>query len=679
MSSHRVAWWSCITLCAAVAIPTLGCGVDVEATGEPTAAATAAVSGCSEVAAGSGWWNQEFSEQRATFTIELDATPSTAALDAVVGLSGSTAASFTALAAIVRFNADGMIDARDGAGYRAQTPYPYAAGHRYRVEMFVDVAAHRYWAWVHEGGAARTPIAVGYAFRTEQAGVAGLSDLASEIDADTGSLAICNVAIPSGTACVTASAGDGFVSVPLPDATGYEAVTITAQPSGGLDIDAVFGLSAGPAQAFSDIAAAVRFAPSGAIDVRDGDVYRADVVARYGSSAARLRLISDLSTHTYSAFQDVGPTAPTDEIEIARQYRFRTAQAGVTHLDHLNAVIDSDHGAVQVCVSVSVPSDVVYSREGPWSVAPFADDQVVMTDGTTTARVDASGQLIASVAATGRLATDPLGNAYVAAIAGTALTIDQYGPPLAPLWHATVPVAANSRLRAIAGRAGGGVTVAIGVSFDTTTQVLRFTPAGALESSIAVTGTAAATDGELTITTWSDSGSLWFAAYDATGAVQWTRAFAGSAAIAAMAIDPAHRLVFGGELLTSIDFGGGPLRLVATDDGPINGFVAELSSTGAHVFSTRIGASTVAGVATNGPRIAVSGTTRTQFFYKQLVVFDADHPPSIDIGQLSDNGRGGPVAMSPSGRVWWTFEEQFQLFTAVPYLFAFKAEDRAVR
>ena len=96
-------------------------------------------------------------------------------------------------------------------------------------------------------------------------------------------------------------------------------------------------------------------------------------------------------------------------------------------------------------------------------------------------------------------------------------------------------------------------------------------------------------------------------------------------------------------------------------------------------FSTRIGASTVAGVATNGPRIAVSGTTRTQFFYKQLVVFDADHPPSIDIGQLSDNGRGGPVAMSPSGRVWWTFEEQFQLFTSVPYLFAFKAEDRAVR
>jgi outer membrane protein assembly factor BamB len=234
-------------------------------------------------------------------------------------------------------------------------------------------------------------------------------------------------------------------------------------------------------------------------------------------------------------------------------------------------------------------------------------------------------------------------------------------------------------MRAIAGRAGGGVTVAVGVPLDNTTQVLRFTPAGALESSIAVTGTAAATDGELTITTWSDSESLRFAAYDASGAVQWTRAFAGSATITAMAIDPAHRLVFGGELLTSIDFGGGPLRLVETDDGPINGFVAELSSIGAHVFSTRIGASTVAGVATNGPRIAVSGTTRTQFFYKQLVVFDADHPPSIDIGQLSDNGRGGPVAMSPSGRVWWTFEEQFQLFTGVPYLFAFKAEDRAVR
>ena len=43
-----------------------------------------------------------------------------------------------------------------------------------------------------------------------------------------------------------------------------------------------------------------------------------------------------------------------------------------------------------------------------------------------------------------------------------------------------------------------------------------------------------------------------------------------------------------------------------------------------------------------------------------------------DGAQLSDNGRGGGVAMSPSGRIWWTFEDQFQLFTAFPYMLAYK-------
>ena len=46
-------------------------------------------------------------------------------------------------------------------------------------------------------------------------------------------------------------------------------------------IDAVFGLSNGPADAFTDLAAIVRFNPSGFIDVRKGSAYAADVSVPY--------------------------------------------------------------------------------------------------------------------------------------------------------------------------------------------------------------------------------------------------------------------------------------------------------------------------------------------------------------------------------------------------------------
>jgi hypothetical protein len=201
--------------------------------------------------------------------------------------------------------------------------------------------------------------------------------------------------------------------------------------------------------------------------------------------------------------------------------------------------------------------------------------------------------------------------------------------------------------------------------------VLRTTPEGAVSSSVTLPGSAVVIDGDRTLTAWNDPNTVWIAAYAADGTVIWERAFAGRAFVSVMAVDPAHALVFGGEFQAPIDFGSGPLRSQQTDDGLVNGYVVKLTSTGDHVFSGRLGINSVSGIATNGIRIAVSGTRRTQFFYLQLKVFDANTAPP-DSAQLTDNGRGGGVAMSPSGRIWWTFEDQFQLFTAFPYMLAYK-------
>jgi len=64
---------------------------------------------------------------------------------------------------------------------------------------------------------------------------------------------------------------------------------------------------------------------------------------------------------------------------------------------------------------------------------------------------------------------------------------------------------------------------------------------------------------------------------------------------------------------------------------------------------------------------------RTQFYYKQLAVFDANRAPG-EVAQLFDNGRGGDVALSPSGRIWWSFAEQFQLFSAFDYMLSFPGD-----
>ena len=671
MTSYQVRWLSSAILCASVAIVPLGCSGDVQSAAG-TSSATPALASCSVVDADGAWWNQDFPEQSARFTVELDATPSADALDAVVGLGASEATTFTALAVIVRFNDAGAIDVRDGSGYRADAPYAYAAGHSYHVKIAVDTGAHSYSVSVREGTSAYTAIATAYAFRTEQASINRFNHVAAKVDTAAGPLEVCGVSITplTGGNCLTVHAGDGFVSLPLPDATGYETLTLSAQPS-GTDIDAVFGLSAGPATAFSDIAAAVRFAPGGVFDARDGDGYRADLSRAYPTTTSRLRLISDLTTHTYSVFL-FGPLGPqTDVFEIARQFRFRTEQAAVTHLDHLSAIVDGDHGSAIICVSASVPSNVVYSREGFWTAAPFASDEAVLSNGTTTTRVDAAGHVLASVARGGRVAADALGNADIASIASGTLTVEQYAPPLALRWSTSVAVGTSNAIRAFTGLPDGSAAVAVGAFSDPpAVQVLRFGPDGAAGSAITLPGAAVVIDGVRTLTAWNDQGTLRIAAYAADGTVIWARAFTGRANITAMAVEPGHALVFGGELQGTIDFGGGPLTPRQTEDGVVGGFVAKLTSTGDHVFSGRNGYTSVSGIATNGVRTAVSGTRRTQFFYLQLQVFDASTGPTEN-PQLFDNGRGGAVAMSPSGRIWWSFEDQFQLFNAFPYLLAY--------
>lgn len=156
----------------------------------------------SAVAVASFWKNTAFTPQIGTFTAEFDATPGSANIDGVIGLSAAAGSTFSNYAAIVRFNPAKTIDVRNGSTYAAAATVNYFAGTVYHFRLVIDVPAHRYSVYVTPGGGAEQLLASNYAFRTEQNTVTQLANWG--FTADTGSIQVSNFTL--GGAAPTAAA-----------------------------------------------------------------------------------------------------------------------------------------------------------------------------------------------------------------------------------------------------------------------------------------------------------------------------------------------------------------------------------------------------------------------------------------------------------------------------------------
>ena len=180
------------------------------------------------------WQSTALPSQGGSFTAEFDSTPGTAKLDGVAGLSNGAASSYTGLAAVVRFNNLGAIDARNGAVYAAAAAIPYQAGLSYHFRLVVNVAAHTYSAYVKQGANAEKLIGLNYAFRAEQASVANLNALS--LLASSGSQAVCSAAVTS--ALPGAAPVISAVSV---SGVGQDAATINWTTDKAADTQASYG------------------------------------------------------------------------------------------------------------------------------------------------------------------------------------------------------------------------------------------------------------------------------------------------------------------------------------------------------------------------------------------------------------------------------------------------------
>jgi hypothetical protein len=116
------------------------------------------------------------------FTVTFAVTPKELASDVTFSLMYSEAPEQSSIykyyAATLRINSSNAWDARNGGAYAAVNAKAYVADTTYQCRMVIDVLNHVYDAYV-DG----TPIAVQYAFRTEQAKVEHLDEFAVAITA----------------------------------------------------------------------------------------------------------------------------------------------------------------------------------------------------------------------------------------------------------------------------------------------------------------------------------------------------------------------------------------------------------------------------------------------------------------------------------------------------------------
>jgi hypothetical protein len=182
-----------------VADPEVGDATATPPIGEAAkpAAGQAAGTACGQSDATKGWFSGSFAPPAGnTLQVELYAKvhePSFQRVDMVVGLGHGPVAGFTDLAAIVRFNPDGLVDARNAGAYQAASAFRFDYDHLYAVRFVVDLATHHYNAYIrtYDTPGPGDLIANHYAFRTEQSATSQLDSLGHEVDSATGSLWAC--------------------------------------------------------------------------------------------------------------------------------------------------------------------------------------------------------------------------------------------------------------------------------------------------------------------------------------------------------------------------------------------------------------------------------------------------------------------------------------------------------
>ena len=141
----------------------------------------------------SSWLNTPFTAQTGSPTVKFNATPSGNDINSVMGLTDGSQSAYANLAAIVRFNPSGFIDAYNGTGYSALTSIPYTGGTKYSFWFQLNIPAQTYNVYVTPEGGAQVQIGANYAFRVSAPTLNNVTYYAQ-----VGSVNVCSFNLPLG-------------------------------------------------------------------------------------------------------------------------------------------------------------------------------------------------------------------------------------------------------------------------------------------------------------------------------------------------------------------------------------------------------------------------------------------------------------------------------------------------
>ncbi len=274
----------------------------------------------------SSWTNTNLPSESSPFELSFNATPNQNDENVVIGLSNGTASAYTNLAAIVRFNPTGQIDARNGSDYYSDATVNYTAGTSYQFQLFVDPTTQTYNVYVTPAGGSEILLAQNYAFRSEQSDTSTLTNLGGY--GLVGGAAVTGISlIPTQNIAISSS----WNNTTLASESGPFQLAFNATPAQNNE-NVVMGLSGNAAGGYTDLAAIVRFNPNGQIDVRNGSDYYSDTAVNYTAGTTyAFTMVVDPTTQTYSVY--VTPDGGS-QILLAQNYAFRTEQANTNTLNN---------------------------------------------------------------------------------------------------------------------------------------------------------------------------------------------------------------------------------------------------------------------------------------------------------------------------------------------------------
>jgi len=561
----------------------------------------------------------------------------------------------------VRFTPQGTFDARDGGVYRADETYTYSPGATYRFRFDVDVRTRTYSVWWKHTTFNDNyhPIGRNYAFRTEQAGVTRLTNIASFVNPDTGahgSVSICNTSVvrdaTTADGCTINTAGAGFSNKAVGASSQVMIVDVNAR-AGAANIDGVFGVTTGPADDYNDMATAIRFFTNGRIEARDASTYRADRIVTYQpGDTFTLRFVIDLWSRTYSVF--VAGPGLEEGVELARGYRFRPQATGTT-LDHVTSIVASPTGRFDTCMATGRDAaPAVHARPGHFNMWPLNGENVFLSNASATMWIDAVGRVLRTLPRGGEIAADDFANFYLSNTSPAGvLTVEALTPTFTTRWTQSYAIPINGTILDAMMFDDG--TLGLHIAYENSGATIeRIGADGTYVGRLDVSGVGVSLDrrGYAMLSNDGGGSGATIERHTVDGSLVWSRVYSGPYTPSDLASASDGSIVFTGFNTADYTFGSHVIHYSSHPDAD-NSFVASLSPTGEPRYAQRLDASWIGGLATNGTRLVVARQKHIGPIINEYVMLEVNGAwgQTYESG-LSSFGDTWDVEIGTTGRIY---------------------------